>query len=120
MSIVIREQDILKSPPPPIEGCWTEASIRSYQEAHGINYGNTVFERGSKPYREWSNDRYFGGQKESQVVDPRDEEIEKLRKQIEELQSKEEEPVVHTGVDRHGLVPSSDKRTRAYKQSMGL
>lgn len=135
MSIVIREQDILKKDPPHAVGFWDENSIRSYQESFGINYGQAVFERGVKPNREWSNDRTFNGDDGVKEVDTSalkgNNEIEELKATIQSLKdmvkslanTQPEEPVspTHmTGVDRHGLKPEHiDKRTREYKESVG-
>lgn len=148
MSIVIREQDILKKEPPHTVGFWDEQSIRSYQESYGINYGQAVFERGVKPNREWSNDRTFNGVSNKELLENAEnqlymaeevkkdgvdvsEEISELKATIQSLQdmvkslanTQPKDPVspTHmTGVDRHGLKPEHlDKRTREYKESVG-
>ena len=136
MSIVIREQDILKKDPSNIESYWSENAIRGYQESHGINYGATVFLRGSKPYREWSNDRHFnetvqvveGSVAEENSDKVMQAEIQSLKETIaqmkleRELKEEEETHTAMTGVDRHGLSPNGpntgDKRTKAYKASL--
>lgn len=130
MSIVIREQDILKKEPPHAVGFWDENSIRSYQESYGINYGQAVFERGVKPNREWSNDRTFNGDDGVKEVDTsalrEKSEVDELRATVQSLQemikslanTKPVEPL--TNVERHGLTPDKlDKRTREYKDSVG-
>src|SRR5512142_3562511 len=114
MSIVVREQDILKKEPNNIEGYWSENAIRGYQESHGINYGATVFQRGIKPNREWSNDRYFndtpqvadGSVPEKHTVqDDMTATINSLREEIQKLKSEKESmkipSIPMTGVERH-------------------
>lgn len=132
MSIVIREQDILKKEPPHNVGFWDEKSIRAFQESAGINYGQAVFEKGVKPNREWSNDREFNGQSGITQVDTsalreqtkEKSEIDELKATIQSMEAmikslamtKPLEPL--TNVERHGLVPDKiDKRTREYKES---
>ena len=130
MSIVIREQDILKKDAPNHIGNWDKDSIRAYQEAHGINYGGSVFCRGIEPNREWSNDRTFGGSDEVTQVntdalrESATSEIDDLKAQMESLKEmiasmaaslKPIEPLHN--VERHGLKPDVDKRTREYRDA---
>lgn len=129
MGIVIREQDILKKEPPHAVGFWDENSIRSYQESYGINYGASVFVRGSSPYREWSNDRTFNGddgvtqvntdalrQQSSSEVDELKAQIQSLKDMIASMQIPQ--MALLSNVKRHGLAPTSmDKRTKEYKDS---
>lgn len=108
---------------------WTEEQIRQYQEAHGINYGQGVFERGVKPYREWSNDRFFGNQPSSSepINEVRNDiekeelkaEVESLKKLVEQMlgnQMTKEVSVPASGVERH--TKPLDKRTKEYKESL--
>ena len=136
MAIVIREQDILKKEPPHAVGFWDENSIRSYQESYGINYGASVFVRGSAPNREWSNDRTFNGDDgashvagsapeqpvvKSGEVDDLKAEIQSLKDLIRSMAAKPSmavKPEVAPLGDpepRHGK--PLDKRTREYKDA---
>lgn len=129
MSIVIREQDILKKPSANGTDGWNEESIRAFQESNGINYGATVFQRGMKPHREWSNDREFNQTIEVTEVDTSalkcDVEKDELRAELESMKAmlkklmKEETHEPQTGVDRHGLEPTRlDKRSKEYRDSL--
>jgi hypothetical protein len=85
-NIVVREQDILKVQPPGGKPEWTEDMLRAAQESKGINYGNTMYERGVKPNREWSNDSTFSGPiaKFTSAVDNTSE-VAALKAELEEL-----------------------------------
>ena len=132
--MIVREQDVLKREPPN-GGTWTEDNLRAYQESKGINYGETVYQRGVKPYREWSNKRDFDEVAEvditpltaSAVQEPT---VASLLAEIAALKAKvainepdAEKIDFHTGVDRHGLNkphtmihPSQlDRRTKEYQ-----
>lgn len=128
MSIIIYEKDIISQKTPNGEP-WTESQIRQYQEGHGINYGQAVFERGQKPNRSWSNDRTFGVE-QVQINPPvavqptgqnaDSEEVAMLKHQIDELRAmlKPTIPSVikSVGVDRH--TKPLDKRSKEYRDSL--
>ena len=129
MSVIIHEQDILKKNPPVDKGFWDEESIRQYQEANGINYGGSVFCRGEKPHRVWSNDRNFHGEKYVQPVvenkDSKDAEIEALKATVQGMKELIESlkmsmtpslEVSPEGAERHGK--PIDKRSKAYRDSL--
>ncbi len=125
--MIVDEQEILKREAPS-GGVWTESSIRAFQESRGINYSNTVYVRGASPYRLWSNDPDFEGRpivSQHQKKDESVSEIERLKKEIEELKSqhvsretKVEPPVFNA--ERHGLHDlGTDKRTKEYRKLHG-
>lgn len=124
MSHIVREKDILSQKTP--NGMpWSEDNIRQYQESHGINYGQAVFEKGIKPNREWSNDRTFGISEAVQVnppvvVEDQSAVIAKLMAELEELRKPTipsiNEVIATHGVERHGL--KVDKRSKEYKESL--
>jgi hypothetical protein len=124
MSHIVREREIISQKTP--NGMpWTEDQIRQYQESHGINYGQAVFEKGIKPNREWSNDRTFGISEATQVnppvvVEDQSAIIAKLMAELEELKKPTIPSItdeIRRGVERHAI-KGIDKRSKEYKEMM--
>lgn len=135
---VVCEQDFINTNPPATVGYWSEEEIRRYYETHGVDTGKSVFQRGEKPCRVWSNDRYFTKLKSEpepvQYVrsevheEPSEPTVQSLMAQLEEMkrQLAQNQKVVHVspqGVKRHTepviKEKKLDKRSREYRVSIG-
>ena len=111
--MIVKESEIRKLSPPNGKPDWDENDIRMFQESKGINYGATVYERGVKPNRMWTNvrDDYDNVPVKQVIVEKT--ENEKLKEEIERLNAELE---IRLATGSHSNV--IDKRTKAYKESI--